>query len=69
MLFLGGDGLFWFSAALFIGLLAGTYSSTYIASSIPLAMGLSRDGFIVKVKPEFEEEIGTFNDPKMYEQD
>ena len=69
MLFLGGDGLFWFSAALFIGLIAGTYSSTYIASSIPLAMGLSRDDFIVKVKPEFEEEIVTFNDPKMFEQD
>ena len=69
MLFLGGDGLFWFSAALFIGLLAGTYSSTYIASSIPLAMGLSRDDFVVKVKPEFEEEIVTFNDPKMFEQD
>ena len=69
MLFLGGDGLYWFSVALFICLLAGTYSSTYIASSIPLRMGLSRDDFIVKVKPEFEEEIVTFNDPKMYEQD
>ena len=69
MLFLGGDGLFWFSVALFIGLLAGTYSSTYIASSIPLRMGLSRDDFIVKVKPEFEEEIVTFNDPKMFEQE
>ena len=67
MLFLGGDGLYWFSVALFIGLLAGTYSSTYIASSIPLAMGLSRDDFVVKVKPEFEEEIVTFNDPKMFE--
>lgn len=69
MLFLGGDGLYWFSVALFIGLLAGTYSSTYIASSIPLRMGLSRDDFVVKVKPEFEEEIVTFNDPKMFEQD
>ena len=69
MLFLGGEGLFWFSVALFIGLLAGTYSSTYIASSIPLHMGLSRDDFIVKVKPEFEEEIVTFNDPKMFEQE
>ncbi|MGP9557795.1 protein translocase subunit SecF [Psychrobacter sp. AOP7-A1-24] len=69
MLFLGGEGLYWFSVALFIGLLAGTYSSTYIASSIPLRMGLSRDDFIVKVKPEFEEEIVTFNDPKMSEQD
>jgi len=67
MLFLGGDGLYWFSVALFIGLIAGTYSSTYIASSIPLRMGLSRDDFIVKVKPEFEEEIVTFNDPKMFE--
>ena len=69
MMLLGGDGLYWFSVALFIGLIAGTYSSTYIASSIPLAMGLSRDDFVVKVKPEFEEEIVTFNDPKMFEQD
>lgn len=69
MMLLGGDGLYWFSVALFIGLLAGTYSSTYIASSIPLRMGLSRDDFVVKVKPEFEEEIVTFNDPKMFEQD
>lgn len=69
MMFLGGDGLYWFAVALFIGLIAGTYSSTYIASSIPLAMGLSRDDFIVKVKPEFEEEIVNFNDPKMFEQD
>ena len=69
MMLLGGEGLYWFSVALFIGLLAGTYSSTYIASSIPLAMGLSRDDFVVKVKPEFEEEIVTFNDPKMFEQD
>lgn len=67
MMFLGGDGLYWFSVALFIGLLAGTYSSTYIASSIPLAMGLSRDDFVVKVKPEFEQEIVSFNDPKMFE--
>jgi len=67
MMFLGGEGLYWFSVALFIGLLAGTYSSTYIASSIPLRMGLSRDDFIVKVKPEFEEEVVSFNDPKMYQ--
>ncbi|WP_131669019.1 protein translocase subunit SecF [Psychrobacter pygoscelis] len=69
MMFLGGEGLYWFSVALFIGLLAGTYSSVYIASSIPLRMGLSRDDFVVKVKPEFEEEVVTFNDPKMFEQE
>ena len=67
MLFLGGDGLFWFSVAFFIGLIAGTYSSTYISPSIPLAMGLSRDDFVVKIKPEFQEEVVTFNDPKSFE--
>ncbi|AWT48911.1 protein translocase subunit SecF [Psychrobacter sp. YP14] len=67
MLFLGGAGLYWFSFAFFIGLIAGTYSSTYISSSIPLALGLSRDDFVVKVKPEFQEEVVSFNDPKAFE--
>ena len=65
MLFLGGDGLFWFSVALMIGLIAGTYSSMYIASSIPLMMGLSREDFVIKVKPEFSEEEVIFADPKL----
>ncbi|WP_327037524.1 protein translocase subunit SecF [Moraxella canis] len=65
MLFLGGDGLYWFSVALFIGLIAGTYSSVYIASSIPLMMGLSREDFVVKIKPEFEEEVVVFADPEL----
>lgn len=65
MLFLGGDGLYWFSVALFIGLIAGTYSSVYIASSIPLMMGLSREDFVVKIKPEFEEEVVVFADPNL----
>lgn len=63
MMFLGGDGLFWFSVALFIGLIAGTYSSVYVASAVPLMMGLSRDDFIVKVKPEFAEEVVNFEEP------
>lgn len=65
MLFLGGAGLFWFSVALLIGLIAGTYSSMYIASSIPLMMGLSREDFVVKVKPEFVEEEVIFADPNL----
>ncbi|MFC0820765.1 protein translocase subunit SecF [Moraxella marmotae] len=65
MLFLGGDGLYWFSVALFIGLIAGTYSSVYIASSIPLMLGLSREDFVVQVKPEFEEEVVVFSDPEL----
>ncbi len=65
MLFLGGEGLYWFSVALLIGLIAGTYSSIYIASSIPRILGLSRDDFVVKVKPEFEEEEVIFADPEL----
>jgi preprotein translocase subunit SecF len=56
MFFLGGDGLYWFSVALLVGLFAGTYSSIYIATSYALMMGLSRQDFVVQVKPEFEEE-------------
>lgn len=65
MLFLGGAGLYWFSLALLIGLIAGTYSSIYIASSIPLMMGLSREDFVVKVKPEFIEEEVIFASPTL----
>lgn len=65
MLFLGGEGLFWFALAQFIGTIAGTYSSIYIASSIPLRMGLSREDFVVKVKPEFTEEVVIFADPNL----
>ncbi len=64
MLFLGGDGLYWFSVALLIGLVVGTYSSVYIATGYAIFMGLSRQDFIVNVKPEFEEEVVVFNDPK-----
>ncbi|WP_066805584.1 protein translocase subunit SecF [Moraxella oblonga] len=65
LLFLGGEGLFWFALAQFIGTIAGTYSSVYIASSIPLRMGLSREDFVVKVKPEFTEEVVIFADPNL----
>lgn len=57
MFFLGGDGLYWFAVAMLVGLFAGTYSSIYIATSYALAMGLSRQDFVVSVKPEFEEEV------------
>jgi preprotein translocase subunit SecF len=56
MYFLGGEGLYWFSVAMLVGLFAGTYSSIYIATSYALMMGLSRQDFVVNVKPEFDEE-------------
>lgn len=65
MLFMGGDGLYWFALAQLLGLIAGTYSSIYIASVVPLKMGLSREDFIVKVKPEFSEEEVVFADPNL----
>jgi preprotein translocase subunit SecF len=57
MVFLGGDGLFWFAVTMLVGLFAGTYSSIYIATSYALAMGLKRQDFVVQVKPEFEETV------------
>ncbi|MEY2863999.1 MAG: protein translocase subunit SecF [Pseudomonadota bacterium] len=56
MFLMGGEGLYWFSVTMLVGLFAGTYSSIYIATSYALAMGLSRQDFIVNVKPEFDEE-------------
>ncbi|MCP5174696.1 MAG: protein translocase subunit SecF [Moraxellaceae bacterium] len=59
LLFLGGTALKWFSVALLVGLFAGTYSSIYIATSYALAMGLSKEDFIIKPKEEFVEEGDT----------
>ncbi|SPL69955.1 protein translocase subunit SecF [Acinetobacter stercoris] len=57
MMFLGGDGLHWFSVAMFIGVFVGTYSSIYIGTAFALWRGLNRQDFIVQVKPEFEDDI------------
>jgi len=55
LLFLGGPALKWFSVALLIGLFAGTYSSIYIATNYAMAMGLSKEDFIIQLKPEVED--------------
>ena len=56
MLIMGGEGLRWFSVAMFIGVFAGTYPSIYIATAYALWRGLNRQDFIVQIKPEFDEE-------------
>ncbi len=56
MMFLGGEGLHWFSIAMFIGVFVGTYSSIYIGTAFALWRGMNRQDFIVQVKPEFDEE-------------
>ncbi len=50
LLFLGGPTLKGFSAALLIGIIAGTYSSIYISSSIALDCGLTAEHVFPTVK-------------------
>ncbi len=57
MMVLGGEGLCWFSVAMFVGVFVGTYSSIYIGTAFALWRGLNRQDFIVQVKPEFEDDL------------
>ena len=57
MMVLGGEGLRWFSVAMFVGVFVGTYSSIYIGTAFALWRGLNRQDFIVQVKPEFEDDL------------
>jgi preprotein translocase subunit SecF len=50
LLFLGGAVLKGFSAALLIGIIAGTYSSIYISSAIALDLGLTAEHVFPSVK-------------------
>ena len=50
LLFLGGPALKGFSAALLIGIIAGTYSSIYISSAIALDCGLTAENVFPPVK-------------------
>jgi preprotein translocase subunit SecF len=50
LLFLGGPVLEGFSAALLIGIIAGTYSSIYISSAIALEFGLTAEHIFPSVK-------------------
>ncbi|MBS0365392.1 MAG: protein translocase subunit SecF [Proteobacteria bacterium] len=50
LLFLGGLALKGFSAALLIGIIAGTYSSIYISSAIALDCGLTAEDIFPTVK-------------------
>lgn len=52
----GGEVIHAFSLALILGVIVGTYSSIYIASTATLALGVSKEDLIQvqKVKPESE---------------
>jgi preprotein translocase subunit SecF len=55
LLFLGGETLFGFSVVLIIGILVGTYSSIYVASSMALALEVSPADFIVTKQEKVDE--------------
>jgi preprotein translocase subunit SecF len=50
LFFLGGSLLHGFSLALIIGIIVGTYSSIYVAGSLTLALGLTRQHLIALPK-------------------
>ena len=55
LMFVGGDTLWGFSVALIIGIVVGTYSSIYIASSMALALKVSPADFAVTKQEKVDE--------------
>jgi preprotein translocase subunit SecF len=55
LMFLGGDTMWGFSVALIIGILVGTYSSIYIASSMALALKVAPADFVVTKQERVDE--------------
>jgi preprotein translocase subunit SecF len=50
LFFTGGEALHLFSLAMIIGIVAGTYSSIYVASSLALALGITQEDMVRKDK-------------------
>jgi len=55
LFFLGGSMLYGFSLALIIGIIVGTYSSIYVAGSLSLALGLTRQHLLPVAKEVLDE--------------
>lgn len=56
LLLWGGEMIFGFSLALLIGIIFGTISSIYVASTWPLLLGITRENLLVKeIKKDHEE--------------
>lgn len=54
LLFLGGETLFGFSMTLIVGIVIGTFSSIYVASSLALMLKVNTDDFIERPHPELD---------------
>lgn len=57
LLLFGGALLFGFSLALLLGIVIGTYSSIYIAGTLAVAMGLTREDLLPPTKEELERQV------------
>jgi len=55
LMFLGGDTLWGFSVVLVIGIVIGTYSSIYVASSMALALNVEVSDFVEAKKVQADE--------------
>lgn len=55
--FLGGEAVYGFAIALIVGIVVGTYSSIYVASSMALSLGVSKQDLLPPEKEELEEEM------------
>jgi preprotein translocase subunit SecF len=54
LFFLGGEIIHSFALALLIGVVIGTYSSIYVASSMILVMGISKEDLLPSEKEKQE---------------
>ncbi|MCW8923402.1 MAG: protein translocase subunit SecF [Gammaproteobacteria bacterium] len=52
LFFLGGEVIHGFASALIIGVVIGTYSSIYVASSTLMAMNITKQDFLIQTKEE-----------------
>lgn len=50
LFFLGGEVIHGFAAALIVGVVVGTYSSTYVASAVALMLGVSKEDLMTAPK-------------------
>lgn len=57
LFFLGGEVIHGFASALIIGVVVGTYSSVYVASSTLMAMNISKHDFLTHTKEEVVDDL------------
>ncbi len=59
LFFVGGESIHSFATALIIGVVVGTYSSIYIASSVILALGISKSDLMIPEKENVDADTST----------